>query len=246
MKLIVPLAWLLTVHCFALNLWAQQIPSEVLPLGAWKLTLPIDTDRPSKPDEVLQPELNRFSDPQLFHVKVMAGIAAVAFAAPCEGVTTGGSEYPRTELREMQPDGTTRASWGVADGSKHSLTARLAVTQAPPVKPHVICAQIHNEDKKLLAIRFENSRIIAEGEGQEDVRIVPRYTLGTPFSLQIVAHAGEIVVRYDDREVVRWTSKSEGCYFKIGCYTQSNPKRGDLPHSLGEVVVYDLKLKHAD
>ncbi len=234
----------LAMQLFAVHALAQEFPANVLPLTAWKLTLPINTARPGNPDEVLQPELNTFVDQKLFRVQKSAGELAVWLAAPCGGIPTSGSDYPRTELREMEQGGKRKASWGIADGGTHTLTARLAVTQAPQVKPQVICAQIHNEHDKLLAIRFENGRIIAEGEGQKDTRIVSSYELGTPFSLQIIARAGEIVVLYDHREVVRWNSNATGCYFKLGCYTQSNTARGDSAEAMGEVAVYTLNVEH--
>jgi len=36
----------------------------------------------------------------------------------------------------------------------------------------------------------------------------------------------------------------EGCYFKAGCYTQSNTDKGDTPKSCGEVVMYGLEVTH--
>jgi hypothetical protein len=226
--LVAPLCIAISACSFTWTL-AQDIPADVLRLNEWKLTLPIDTPRPAKPDEVLQPELATFSDGNFFYAMQSGTIGGVVFRAPCGGLATRGAEYPRTELREMNADGRTGASWGIADGGTHILSARLSITQVPHVKPHVICAQIHNEKEKLLAIRYEGGRLIAEGEGQKDIRLLDTLPLGTPLNLKIVGASGEIVVHLDDREKVRWKSDATGCYFKIGCYTQSNPRRGDRP-----------------
>ena len=44
----------------------------------------------------------------------------------------------------MAGDGKEKASWATNDGQTHMMTAVLAVMKLPPVKPHVVCAQIHD------------------------------------------------------------------------------------------------------
>ena len=82
-------------------------PAQVLDLTQWKLTLP--TGNPGSPTEILQPALGVFAATNYFTV-LPAG-NGVVFTAPCGGVTTSGSSYPRSELRQMDGDGTTLASW---------------------------------------------------------------------------------------------------------------------------------------
>ena len=41
-----------------------------------------------------------------------------------------------------------------------------------------------------------------------------------------------------------WEVDTTGCYFKAGCYTQSNESKGDKPESYGEVVIYKLVVEH--
>lgn len=36
----------------------------------------------------------------------------------------------------------------------------------------------------------------------------------------------------------------DGCYFKAGVYTQSNPDQGDAADAYGEVVIRDLVVSH--
>jgi poly(beta-D-mannuronate) lyase len=216
-------------------------PASVLDLSRWKLTLPVDMQRDGSPDEIRQPQLNAYRQVQYFDV--FAGGKAVVFRTPCGGVPTKGSRYPRTELREMQADGKTAANWSVADRASHVLTARLAVTRVPVRKPHVICAQIHNESDKLLAVRLEGSRLLVEGESREDTTITRDYVLGTPFTIQIAAGNGSMRLLYDGREILDWKEDRSGCYFKIGCYAQSNVESGDLPETLAEVVVYELRMR---
>ncbi len=223
-------------------LWAEPLPSEVLDLSCWKLTLPVDTSRPGHPDEIEQPDLATFRDAEFFDA--MENTSSVVFRAPCGGATTKGSKYPRSELREMQADGTTLAAWDMTDGGTHTLSTELAITKTPTKKPHVICLQIHGKSEKLLAIRVEGQKLIAEGDSHPDTTILNPYVLGTPLKIQVSCHAGHIQVQLDEQQVIDWQDQRSDCYFKVGCYTQSNPESGDLPDATGEVVVYRLAVKH--
>jgi hypothetical protein len=87
------------------------LPSQVLDLTNWKVTLPVDSKGASgsscDPSEISQPALAGFTD-QWF--KVTPNGQAVVFRANIEGCTTSGSSYPRSELREMTSNGSTEAS----------------------------------------------------------------------------------------------------------------------------------------
>lgn len=208
----------------------------------WKLTLPENTNRPGNPDEVFPPELSRFSDSRFMNLD--SQLPGIRLRAPCDGATTSGSKYPRTELRELQPDGKSLASWGTSDGKSHELHLTIAVTHLPQKKPHVIMAQIHGPEHKLLAIRIEKDKVLAEGEGQKDVVFRRNYELGNPLTLKIQTGDGKIRVMDSSQEVVCWDSSEADCYFKAGCYTQSNLKSGDTPESYGEVLITNLRIIH--
>jgi hypothetical protein len=85
----------------------MQYPSSILHLRNWKLTLPIDTEHNGSPDEIKQPELETYSSQFLC---LNARKDAVVFKAFTGGETTKGSNYPRSELREMSADGKQPAS----------------------------------------------------------------------------------------------------------------------------------------
>ena len=80
------------------SLSAAEPPAKILDLSRWKLTLPVDTDCPGRPDEIKQPQLASFVDAQCFFVN--EDRKGVVFRAHCGGSTTKGSKYPRCELRE--------------------------------------------------------------------------------------------------------------------------------------------------
>ena len=92
-------------------------------------------------------------------------------------------------------------------------------------------------------IRLERTKLLIERTGAEDVVIDPRYVLGTPFKLKIEAGKGRIQVFYNDVQIMGWPRSVSGCYFKIGCYTQSNLAKGDSSTSYGEVIVRELSVQ---
>src|SRR5262249_13030697 len=103
-------------------------PAQLLNLTNWKLTLPIDTSAPGSPDEILQPALATFKIDPYFELNPSS--TGVLFNAPCGGATTGGSSYPRSELREMSSGGSTAASWSTTSGT-HTMVVREAITHLP-------------------------------------------------------------------------------------------------------------------
>lgn len=105
---------------------ASQFPSDVFDLTKWKITLPIGS--PGSPTEVIN--LVGFSDQYFFLDNVDGSPFSMVFQTPVTGVTTGGSSFPRTELREMADSSGTEAAWHVSDGTA-TLTTDLAVTQVP-------------------------------------------------------------------------------------------------------------------
>ncbi len=219
---------------------SSQLPVQVLDLSDWKLTIPFDTPRPGKPDEVLQPELDSFTDPRCFYLS--AEKDAVLFRAACGSPTTKGSSYPRSELRQMSVGGEHETQWSTDDNQRQVMSVEQAVTALPLKKPHVVCAQIHDADDDLLMIRLEKKKLFIEREGQADVVMEPNYQLGQRFQLQIAAGEGRVEVWYNGELKLNWPVSRSGCYFKVGCYTQSNLSKGDEAEAYGEVAVYALSV----
>ena len=226
---------------FAINASASEPPGAVLDLSRWRLTLPIDTEREGKPDEVDQPDLMTFVDPRYFYTNEQG--TGVNFRAHCGGRTTKGSKFPRSELREMS-EGGKQASWKTDDNAIHTMTMKAAILATPAVKPHVVCAQIHDAEDDLLMIRVEGTKLFIERNSTGDVMLDREYKLGTPFDIKIQAADGKVNVWYNDQLSLTWDVSRSGCYFKAGCYTQSNPTKGDDKESFAEVVIYKLQVEH--
>ena len=237
--------WALLILCSAgtVAATAAEPPGEVLDLTNWRLTLPVDGDRDGRADEVSQPELKSFLDRRFFFVPEESGV--VLFRAPCGGATTKGSDYPRCELREMTDRGRKRVAWGTDDGMEHTLTMRVAIVRTPPVKRHVVCAQIHDANDDVMMVRLEGRKLFVERNRTGDVSLDADHELGRPFELKIQARAGRIKVWYDRRQKMDWKQSRSGCYFKAGCYTQSHPGKGDAADSAGEVRIDRLLVRHA-
>jgi len=219
------------------------LPADVLDLSGWKLTLPVASDEDDA-DEIKQPDLATFSDDRFF--AATRDGSGVVFRAPAGGATTSGSGYPRSELREMDPGGTSEASWSNASGT-HVMTVKQAITALPRRKAEVVAGQIHDADDDVVMVRLERKRLFVEADGDDVGTLDADYDLGTTFTIEMKATADGIEIRYASADIeprtVRYDKVGQGYYFKAGCYTQSNSSHDD-DDAHGEVVVYALDVEH--
>ena len=212
-------------------------------LSRWKLTLPIADSGSKKPVEISGEQLQRFQDPRHFFISSAEG-SPLVFRAHCDGVTTKNSQYPRCELRELHRSGESDADWSTDSESLHTMQLRMAISQVPDVKQHVVAAQIHDADDDLLMLRLEGTKLFVERNDLPVVMLERKYKLGTPFDLQITAGQGRVRLSCQGQEMLSWKVSRDGCYFKAGCYTQSNLSKGDTSESYGEVLIYRLQLSN--
>ena len=229
-----------------------DLPSDLLNLSAWELTLPIpEEDDEDNPKDIYQPELDSYSNSSYFYLNNAGN--AVVFRAHAGGTTTSNSGYPRSELREMQPGysgSNPKASWSTNSGT-HTMYIKQAITHLPEVKKHVVAGQIHDAGDDLIVFRLENKKLFVDLNGNDGPTLTSNYNLGDVFEVKFVAHDGVVDVYYNDMQNVFWTyddseASKSGCYFKAGCYTQSNPSKGDSPSAYGEVHIYDLSVSHSN
>lgn len=218
-------------------------PSEVLDLTNWKLTLPTGEDE--DPTEITQPELATFSAAPWFRVN--AACDAVRFRAAVNGVTTGGSSYPRAELREMTDGGEDEASWSTTDGT-HTLVVTEAFTALPKDKPQLVGAQIHGGDDDVTVFRLDGSRLyITDGDDSRHHLVTDDYELGTEFEAKFVAEDGEIDVYYNGKPQTTISHDGDTNYFKAGAYTQANCGNSDpcSDKNYGEVRISAIEVTHS-
>jgi len=220
-------------------------PSDVLDLKNWKITLPIGSSE--SPIEVKQPVLNKYELRPWFVVNPKG--EGVRFRAPVNSVTTSGSNYPRSELREMSADGKEKASWSSSQGI-HTMELDQAITAVPKTKRHVVAGQIHDADDDIIVIRLEYPNLYVNVDGDNVVTLDKNYTLGKQFTVKFVAHDGKTDIFYNksDEPVYTLIKDYMGGYFKAGAYTQSNCSREAssvcTDDNYGEVILYDVSVTH--
>ena len=214
-----------------------DLPSDVLKLSDWYLTLP--TGKQGDPDTVQNPNLEKFTD-EFFELNPTRN--GVVFRATGDGVTTKNSHYPRSELREM--DGATKAAWTNTAGS-HTLDVCEAITKVPAAKPEVVSAQIHDDTDDVLQIHLDGQKLTARYDNDRSEAVLdPAYKLGTPFHVRVVAADSKVYVLYNGQQKAELPLSGSGWYWKVGAYVQSNPSKGDGAGSEGDVVVYSLDTTH--
>ena len=218
-------------------------PADILDLSGWKVQLPIGDDE--DPDEVTQPDLTTYAVEPWF--QTLPDCGGVQFRAAVDGVTTSGSNYPRSELREMTADGQDEAEWSAEQGT-HTMVIDQAITDLPNDKPEVVAGQIHGGDDDISVFRLEEGNLyVTEGDDGRHLA-VEGYELGTRFEAKFVVSGGEIEAYYDGELVVTLPADFDSGYFKAGAYTQANCERSDpcSEDNYGQVEVYDVQVTHQD
>jgi hypothetical protein len=156
-------------------------------LAGWKLTLPVGSR--GKPTEVDRPRLDAVTANLWFRPTPDSGIA---FRAPVNGVTTSGSHYPRSELREMSADGSTPAGWSATAGA-HAMRVVEAFTHLPSGKSELVGAQIHDAGDDVTVFRLEGTNLyVTSGNNPHYKLVTSDYALGTPFEAGYVVYQGQI------------------------------------------------------
>jgi len=220
---------------------AQQLPGNILDLSNWKLTLPISVSNNGAPEEITQPQLANFSISPFFQLNGQGN--GVQFEAPVGGTTTSNSDFPRSELREMTNNGTAAASWSSNKGV-NSMSIQEAITHLPSVRPQLVAGQIHGPKNYVILIRLNGSELFVEANGKNVGTLDNNYKLGTIFTVNVSASSGIIQVAYNGTTKAKYSNTGSGYYFKAGCYTQSNPTKGDSSNDYGQVIIYKLGVSH--
>jgi hypothetical protein len=143
----------------------------------------------------------------------------------------------------MINNGFANASWSTTSGI-HTMEITQAITHLPVVKPHVVAGQIHDANDDVIVYRLEGTKLFVDQNGANGPVLTSNYRLGDVFTVKFVAHDGGVECHYNGRYIYTYSVSTSGCYFKAGCYTQSNTNRGDAPTAYGEVVIHGLSITH--
>jgi hypothetical protein len=226
-------------------------------LSHWNLTLPTGTiGHPSVvPTAGL---LEGYTSPYFYR----AADGSLVSWCPVTGVTTPGSVFPRSELRETNPNGTLD-NWSAAAGTA-TLNATLAVNVVPSTGK-VVVGQIHDTggiiaSRPLLMLEYECDAAKGTGSLVAEVRPTPLsltatgFTVATGIALNAkFCYAVQLqaslalsvaingVTKYSQPIDTSW--ETEGLYFKAGAYCLDTSPG---PSSKGaQVSFYALSATHA-
>lgn len=215
-------------------------PDTVLDLSRWKLTLPTGASR--KPTQVLPLNLGQVVATPFFQANPTCN--GVVFRAPVTGVTTPGSHYPRSELREMA-SGSAPAAWSSTVGT-HWLSLYEAFTALPRGKPELVGAQIHDGTEDVSVFRLEGNHLwITNGDNPHYQLVTDRYVLGTVFWATFLVVDGQIGAYYNGKLVAQIHRAFTNGYFKAGAYTQANCTNAPCDaNNFGETIIYGLTTSH--
>jgi poly(beta-D-mannuronate) lyase len=170
---------------------------------------------------------------------------AVVFKANCGGVTTKGSSYPRSELRE-KINGKL-AAWSSLTGT-HVMELIVSIHKVPAVKSEVVIAQIHDANKDIIEIKLssKSKNKLYVHTDDKNYELDSNYIMGNEFSIKIVVEEGLVHIYYNEVDNAKHSIpiNSEGNYFKAGNYVQSNCSKGDRHDDYAEVWIHSLKATH--
>ena len=211
----------------------------------WKLAIPQGTDE-DEPVEVSSADLTTYRST---YFRQSRARDSLVFSAPADGFVQKGSDYPRSELREMNPDGS-KAAWSSSEGV-HVLDVSEAVAQVPPGRPSIVTAQVHGTDAYVLLIRLDGNRLYVKTEGDEQGQTLdPDYHHGDRFTVRIQVEENRATVRYQGERGQVGTAEVEAeceeCYFKVGAYLQTNTEHEPDATRVGSVNLFRAGVEHTD
>lgn len=190
------------------------------------------------------------------------------FRAPVDGATTKNSSYTRSELRELNDDGS-RASWTLQEGG--TMTATLRVDEVPILANgdggRFIIGQVHGGNDELVRIYYDDGQVyfrneIAIESGVEETFHFhnsagdrPEVSIGEEFSYLIDVQGNDLVVKIfaDGMEYVSTTKihdawQDNEFYFKAGVYNgvSSNPTAWTYGDGASQVSFKAIDIGHAE
>lgn len=165
------------------------------------------------------------------------------FGIRLDAVTTEGSDYPRSELRELDTDGTTLYGFNPTTGD-HWMQGTTAIDILARYKKAMVIGQLHDTVSDVVMIASQNvdsAPYPLDGAVKIVIRIngtgvgipvpIPNYVIGRPIPWKIRVGATFGWEVYIDNMVTPFCSATSTgislaasglCYFKAGCYSNTN------------------------
>jgi len=239
-------ATLLTSASSAAPASACTYPAEVLSMTRWKVQLPVDDPAQSGTQvlQILRPRLNTYVLSPWF--KPNSACDGVQFRNAVNGVKTPNTTYARSELREMQTNGTTEAKWSSTSGT-HTMVIDQAINHLPNTKPQVVVGQIHDGNDRS-TFRLDGSALYITRDNDTHYKLVnSNYVLGTRFQAKFVVSNGSIKAYYNGVLQTTIPVTFTTGYFKAGVYTQANCDNSSPcdTSNYGQNTIYNLSVTHS-
>jgi hypothetical protein len=217
-------------------------------LSVWELQEPVGS--PGSPTTIPPSRLvgaNGFQD-SYFYTDTRDG--AMTFWAPEKGVTTPNSNYARSELREMNSNGSA-ADWALS--GTHKLNATLRVVS---VTSNVCVGQIHlgsggSSTKPLIELYYHSNGDIVAGtenspSGGQTTHTVGHVSIGKTWSYTIGVSGGNTIDLTVNGSTTHYAIPSSfnpyHQYFKAGSYNQSS---SSSTTNGARVAFYGLTVSHS-
>jgi hypothetical protein len=218
-------------------------------LSVWELQEPVGS--PGSPTTISSSRLqgsNGFQD-SYFYTDTRDG--AMTFWAPEKGVTTANSDYARSELREMNHDGSS-ADWSLSSGTS-TLNATLRVVS---VTSSVCVGQIHlgtggSSTKPLVELYYHSNGDIVIGtenspSGGQTPHTVANVAVGKTWTYTLGVSGGHTINLTVNGSTTHYTIPSSfnsyKQYFKAGSYNQSSSSSTTKG---ARVAFYNLTVSHS-
>nr|WP_322685055.1 polysaccharide lyase family 7 protein [Nostoc sp. DedQUE07]MDZ8131179.1 polysaccharide lyase family 7 protein [Nostoc sp. DedQUE07] len=222
-----------------------QNPADVLDLSKWKITLPISLNSPpnsNKATEIKQPQLKTYSNSEYFRLNAAKnGVLLKAIAGGAR--TSTNTAYARSELREMQGDGTESAAWNCKNTDR-GMYLEQTLLHTTTKKPEATIAQIHDSKNDLMMVKYfgpsfangstDIGKLEARFNNDTTTKLLDStYKIGDPMTIDIaVTSGGNVNVTYKNLRsgvtnstgTVKLTGIIGSCYFKAGIYIQACSK----------------------
>ncbi len=234
-----------------------------------KLTLPVDEDGKPGADEIEAADLDNYSSKYWYQPApgqlTRSGYSATGnetvFWTPVNGNgKTGGTSFPRTEMREQMSVGKNRVNWSL--NGTHIQKGTVVVSAIPsPLKSTtrvvVIFAQLHSVDNsppiKMFFQRLPNgttevlsnynTKPVSGSSVNSPVKIPMR--VGDKFNYEIRMVNGIVTTLINgkvlDTQNLNKAWKGAEFFFKAGCYLGNND---ETARGAGEVAYSSIEVTH--
>ncbi|KAJ3028880.1 UNVERIFIED_CONTAM: hypothetical protein HDU68_000682 [Siphonaria sp. JEL0065] len=203
-------------------------PASFLALGNnWQLQAPVLNPTTNSILVISNPDFQNLSSP-FFHLNPSQ--TGVVFYVNNTGITTPGSNSPRTELRQTTGDGTELAAWD-ANGS-HALNVDLQVDHVPDGKFVIVSQLFATDEGPITTLRVKQMTVNSSATWQVVACFITTackpldsdYILGTRMTLKLIVLNGVLTGSYENSATRTSLSFSQSLpnyddySFKLGAY----------------------------